>query len=317
MDFRLIERGRLDIPAWENLARHGSFFHTVDWADACVNGEDKDARSVFICGYEGRQIIAGMPAVMTCRFGLKSFYSMPDGTYGGPIFSDACDEKSHYGFFEYLNRYFHDNKFSKIVVVDFDGVSAGWEVPMNRRRYFTHEVFLDDPENYRPDKKIEQHLRVGQKADSEIIEISRPSHVDDFYRLYLLTARRHGQKRPRHEIKFFENLYNQMGDSPKLYWTALVVGQSMAGSQINFFHQDTLINWQTVSDYEMRRYKPNQMLLYDAICKAGADGLKKVNLGASPPEASGLIGYKERWRGRKKEYEIITGTSWYRKLLGR
>jgi len=317
MSFRVIDRGRLDIAAWGNLMRHGSFFHTASWVDICLAGLPTAHRAVFLCGYEGDELIAGMPGLITRRFGFETFYSMPDGTYGAPVFSAQCPEGQRREFLESLTAYFREESFSGIIIADFEGSLRDWPgYKMRRTRHFTHIIALDNPDDYRPRANIESDLRTGQKRPSEIIRFNDISQVDDFYRLYRLTRMRH-KGGPDRGKKFFESIFQHLAKTDKLYWIGLKAEGSMIASHIYFIHGDTLFGWQVVSDYEKRHYKPNQLLTYDAIGMAGKNGLRKINLGASPPEAEGLVFYKEHWQGIRIEYDILTARSWWRNLLGR
>ena len=318
MDFRIEERHGLDVPAWEQLARNGSFFHTVSWMDICIDGLASEARGIFLCGYDNNTLAAGMPAVITRRLGFESFSSMLDGTYGAPIFADDINEDSKNEYLRFLTHYFQKNKFSRVIIADFKGVLSDWQDhKMERSRHFTHVVRLDHTGDFQPHKKIAYDIRAGQKIESEIIDVRHSSQVDDFYRLYCLTESRHGRKRPRREKTFFQGILDNLAVSDRLYWRALIAEGTMVGSQIHFIHGGTLFNWQTVTDYDKRQYKPSQLLMYDAIDKAAEIGLNQVNLGASPPDAAGLIRYKERWRGEKVDYDIMISRSRIRKVLGR
>jgi lipid II:glycine glycyltransferase (peptidoglycan interpeptide bridge formation enzyme) len=188
---------------------------------------------------------------------------------------------------------------------------------MDRTRPFTHIVSLDSQDGPWPHPKIRYDIRTGLKADSEIVRLERPEQIDDFYHLYRMTARRHGGKGPFRDKKFFEILFDYLHNTDKLYWTGLLAEDSLVGSQIHFIHENTLFNWQTVSNYEKRQYKPSQLLMNDAVEKAISLGLGKVNLGASPSDAGGLIRYKERWRGTRIEYNIYTSRSRLRRLIRR
>jgi len=318
MEFRVVERDELDTAAWEKLAVGGSFFQTVAWADIGVGALPHHPRSVFLCGYDGSRLMAGMPAVITRRFGLKAFYSMPDGTYGGPVIGPDCPDKMRSAFLNTLAGYLRQHDFSRIAIADFGGTLKDWHGHgLQRTQSFTHIVRLDRPENFQPHKKIEYDIRAGQKVDSEIIMIDKLSLVDDFYRLYLLTKKRHEGGGPLREGKFFEIIFRHLEKTGKLYWTGLMAEGEMVGSQIHFIHGETLFNWQTVSDYDKRQFKPSQLLMNDAIAQAAALNLKTVNLGASPPDAEGLIRYKERWQGIRVEYDILTSRSLLRRLVGR
>lgn len=317
MKFRVLDRDELDVSAWNDLAANGSFFHTVSWADICVSGIGNRARSVFLTLYDDNRLAAGMPAIITRRFGFRTLSSMPFGTYGAPIFAPDSTPENRRQFMTHLNQYLQKEKFSSVVIADFEGRLSEWDRAVIRRgRCLTHVIDLDD-EEFHPHKKIEYDIRAGQKADSKIIRLDNSSRVADFYRLYRMTEKRHENRGPRRGFEFFEAILDHLADSHTLYWTGLTVEDSLVGSQIHFIHGGTLFNWQTVSDYEMRRYKPSQLLMNDAFRYAAEQGLTRINLGASPPEASGLIRYKERWQGKKVEYDLLTARSWYRKLLGR
>ena len=110
-------------------------------------------------------------------------------------------------------------------------------------------------------------------------------------------------------------MLKHLGDTDILYWNCLMHEGMMVGSCINFIYHNTLFNWQTVSNYEFRRLKPNHVLLSEAIQKGIDRGIRKINLGASPPYAHSLIDYKERWGGVKIDYDTYISDSWFRKLL--
>ncbi len=91
---------------------------------------------------------------------------------------------------------------------------------------------------------------------------------------------------------------------------AIEIDGAMAASQINLIWGDTLFNWQVVSDLGFRQVKPTYLLHDAMIAYAQNQKLRKINLGASPPEAEGLIEYKERWGGTEIGYDIMTSSSW-------
>jgi hypothetical protein len=318
MEFRAVKRQELDAAAWQALVNGASFFQTSQWADICVDGLSPYARSVFLCGYERGRLAAGMPAIIVTRYGLKSLYSMPNDTYGGPVFSEDCDSATRETFLERMAEFFRRRRFSRTVITDFSGSLSEWGQPrLARARHFTHILVLGNIDEYRPHKKIAYDLRAGEKTDAAIIEIETVRHVAEFYRLYRTTEARHGRRRPRYTRRFFDAILTRLAGSEMLYWTGLMAGEELIGSQIHFIYGDTLFNWQTVSEYEKREYKPSQILMNDAVQYAAAKGLHAVNLGASPPDAAGLIRYKERWGGKRVEFDILTMRSGLRRLVGR
>ena len=318
MEFRAVKRQELDCAAWQALVCCASFFQTSQWADICVDGWGPQAQSVFLCGYERGRLAAGMPAIIIRRLGLQSLYSMPNDTYGGPVFSEDYDPAAKKVFLERMANFIQRRKFSRAVITDFAGSLSEWRQPgLTRTRHFTHILVLDTIDEYRPHKKIAYDLRAGEKTDAAIIKIETALQVAEFYRLYRTTEARHGRRRPRYTRRFFETILTHLAGSEMLYWTGLTTEDVLIGSQIHFAYGETLFNWQTVSEYEKRDYKPSQILMNDAIRYAAARGLHAVNLGASPPDAAGLIRYKERWGGKRVEFDILAMRSILRRLVGR
>lgn len=319
MIFQAIDSQSLDRAEWEKLVRTGSIFQTCLWAEISAAALGSKAKPIFLGGYEQGQLIAGLPAIISRRFGLSSFFSMAYGDYGGALFEDGIEEGSRQEFFASLNGFFLERNFSRVIIVDFLGSMRGWLNPRFARSCsFTHIINRRETgECYLPDKKTERHLRAAQKAGIEIVRVRDDSQVEQFYHLYRLTEKRHGRNRPIYSRHFFDTLIEKMGRSESLYWTAAVIEGKMIASQMNFIYGDSLVFWKGASDYEMRHYKAGYVLMDDAIRKARDVGATKVNLGASPPEAAGLIAYKEGWGGRKTEYEIYLYRSRLFRLLGR
>ena len=317
MEFKVYNRKSLNVEKWEKLTSSGSFFHTHQWADICSEGLGHNAHSVFLTGVENSKLIIGMPAIITKRLGFKSFYSMPYGTYGEVILRKGINETQRDIFNTHLIKYLKRNRFSRIAITDYEGKFAKISEPfLSTSPAFTHIIYLNGNDKHDPpDKKINGHVRAGLKADTNEITINDKRHLDAFYKLYLMTGKRHEQRKPLYSKRFFRAILDVLNESDMLHWNALMENGTMVGSCINFIHGDTLFNWQTVSDYSKRHLKPNHVLLTSAINFAIKKGIKKVNLGASPAYAHSLIYYKERWGGIRVNYDVYISDSWIRKLL--
>lgn len=311
MELLICDRQELDAAGWNKLAESGSFFHSLKWIDLSVAALAPSAASHFLCGTEHGGLCAGMPLIFVKKFGFKTLDALPLGTYGGPIFTPGLTAGSKEEFREFLSAYVNRGHFARLAIVDSFHNLDGWlPAGFTRKPAFTHLITLDNGnESCPPDKRVQRHIRGGQKSSGRIVPIESSDKVSSFYALYALTERRHGRKNPIIERRFFDCLLEQFRDSPYLYWVAAEVDGEMAASQINLIWGDTLFNWQVVSDLKFREAKPNYLLHDDMIACARQRGLKKINLGASPPEADGLIDYKESWGGRRVEYDIITASS--------
>jgi hypothetical protein len=319
MAFRAIDRRDLDIESWERIAENGSFFHTHYWADVCYEGLDTSIAAVFLCAYAEDRLVGGMPAIITQKYGMRSLHAMPYGTYGEAVFSGNPGNSLKDGFYGRLDEYIKKNRFSKVTITDFNrSLSIHDEPVLKRLGCFTHIISLNGRGEYHPpDKKIEVHIRKGLRADTEIVEVKTAKQLDEFYNLYNMTERRHGRRKSLYSKRFFSSILDNLANSGKLVWISMLADNVMIGSSINFIHGETLFNWQTVSNYEKRHFKPNHILLDEAIRIGISAGVKEINLGASPPDAHGLIDYKERWGGVRIDYDFYYSSSWVRRLLNR
>jgi len=317
MEFKVFDRKSLDLSMWNRLVSKGTFFHTHQWADICSEGLGHCAHSLFLTGVKNGKIIIGMPAIITKKMGFKSFYSMPYGTYGEVVLEKEISELQRDIFNTHLIKYLKNNCFSRIAITDFEGKLAKISEPfLSSSSVFTHIIHLDKKDKHNPpDKKINGHIKTGLKADTNEIVVKSREHLDAFYQLYLLTGKRHEQRKPLYSKKFFRAILDVLDESNMLHWNALMEDAIMIGSCINFIYRDTLFNWQTVSDYSKRHLKPNHVLLSHAIDLAIEKGIKKVNLGASPAYAQSLIDYKERWGGIRVNYDSYVSDSWPRRLF--
>lgn len=318
MDVQIIERPAMDLPAWNALVRQRSFFQTIAWADVCAAGMGAQARAVFLCAFEDGGLKAGLPAIITSRFGLKSFFSMPYGTYGGAVYSPDFDDEFKRRFCDGLTKTLAAGGFWHMDITDyFESLRLWSDCPLIRTRCETHVIELQDGVEFiPPDKGTAGDIRAGEKRGGMIVTIDS-GRLDDFFRLYRLTEKRHGRTRLRYSREFFGAILDHLGGTDRLYWTGFEAEGVLIGSQINFIHGDTLFYWQAVSDYEKRWYKPNQALLYDAILNAGGRGLRQINLGGSPEDAVGLRKFKEQWGGRPIAYDVYSYRSRLHRLMRR
>jgi len=264
-------------------------------------------------------LVAGLPAVITSQSGIKSFLSLPYGAYGSALFKSNIDEKSKKELWDYFTNYLNDNSFSFIELVDYDGLLANIDLPrFEKVNCFTHIIELGNAESYKPARdRVERHIRSGLKKQVDINQIDDVGLIEKFYNLYEQTEKRHGRSKPMYGKKFFQVLFDRLSISTALYWLAAYHEGQMIGSQINFIHGDALYYWQGVMDFEKREMKQAYLLMHNSINHAIGLDLRWVNLGASPPDAEGLIDYKESWGAVRRDYSIYRRKSFLHRVLGR
>jgi hypothetical protein len=112
-----------------------------------------------------------------------------------------------------------------------------------------------------------------------------------FYRLLLITRRRHGLA-PQ-PLQWFSNLISCLGDRVKIR-VASQQGRAIA-SILTLHHVDTLVYKYGCSDARFHNLGATSFLLWTAIQDAKAQGLRSLDMGRSDLSNAGLILFKERW----------------------
>jgi len=139
-------------------------------------------------------------------------------------------------------------------------------------------------------RKIRRAEREGLTYD----EGQSQELVDRFYRLLLLTRRRH--QVPPQPPQWFSNLLTCLGDSVKIR-VACRQGQPVAAI-LTLRFQNTLVYKYGASDARYQNLGGMHLCLWRAIEEAKEAGLREFDLGRSDPENQGLITFKNRWGAR-------------------
>jgi len=93
-------------------------------------------------------------------------------------------------------------------------------------------------------------------------------------------------------------------------------GQPIAGS-LHFTYRGRAINWLTVSDDRKWDLRPNHLIIARLMRDLCETGYHEYNLGGSPPNAEGLVRFKESWGGtRRSVLELRRRGMVYRLLRG-
>lgn len=114
-----------------------------------------------------------------------------------------------------------------------------------------------------------------------------------FYRLTLLTRRRHGL--PPQPLEWFRNILACLGPQATIR-VAAKAGRPV-GSILTLAHKDTIVYKYGCSDARFHNVGVMPFLFWKAIEESKADGFQHFDLGRSDLENEGLIAFKERLGG--------------------
>jgi lipid II:glycine glycyltransferase (peptidoglycan interpeptide bridge formation enzyme) len=125
--------------------------------------------------------------------------------------------------------------------------------------------------------------------------------LDHFYRLMLLTRRRH--MIPPQPKKWFLNLIDCFGETLKI--RIALKDKHPIAAVITLRYKDTLVYKYGCSDAQFHRLGGMHLLLWRSIQEAKQDGLRVFDLGRSDWEDAGLIRFKDHWGAKRSEITYL------------
>jgi lipid II:glycine glycyltransferase (peptidoglycan interpeptide bridge formation enzyme) len=279
--------------AWDAFVEShpkGTPYHMSGWLKA-INETYPFKPASYVWRIEN--VILGIfPAFLVKNFLSGSrLISVPFSDYGGPLFSD--ESMAQKALQHLLQEYKEKTKSIEIRGNVPDG--SGF-VSLNY--YKSHILDLQQglPVLMKKiDKRTTQYsIRKAEKAGFEIRERNDEQGMEEFYRLNLLTRRKHGV--PTQPKKFFENLFRYLilkghGYLLLSYDKSKVVGGSLfltCGKRMHYKYN--------ASDPEiLGKITPNHALTWHAIKKGCDEGYHTLDFGRTSPDNEGLMRYKATW----------------------
>jgi hypothetical protein len=276
----------------------GYFFASPGFASVWA---EKGGRAVTWMAEDAGSVAALLPGVEAGRGPLCRFMSMPDGCYGGVFFADgAAAERGR------LARRLLDgvaaHGYSRTHLYDFYGsvTEAPRFAPLPCA---TTLVDLPDETWQPPDAKLRSQIRKAEREGIRVEPFDWDRHHAEFLRLVRGCERRHGHP-PRYRPAFYEALARLARADGRVHWLWCARDGRAAASHIYFVEHGALQAWQTYFDRAFSFLKPNQYIRW-SLCRALArQGVRRLNLGATPEGAAGLAYYKARWGGRPFAYNV-------------
>ena len=284
---------------WDNLLLNTpgySFFHSSAWAK--VLNESYQYKPTYFTVFERDKILALIPVM-----GIRSILT---GSRGVSLpFSDYCEPiiGADIQLQGLLNH-----------IIDF-GKTTGWNYIELRGggchmthfpqsiNYIGHILNLSEDNetnflsfNHATKKAIRRSIR----KDVTVTMHNSLESVKDFYKLNVITRKRHGL--PPQPYRFFEKLYDyviskDMGIVLLASWKDRVV----AGAIYFHFGEHAICKY-SASEHKYHHLRANNIITWEAIKWYSQKGYKKLSFGRTDIEHQGLRTFKTGWG--MKEYII-------------
>jgi lipid II:glycine glycyltransferase (peptidoglycan interpeptide bridge formation enzyme) len=285
----------LDDERWNELLKihpRSSVFHTTQWLEAL--------RRTY--GYEPCAFTTSPPgsplrnAAVFCLIDSwmtgRRLVSVPFADHCALLTQNPEDVRSIFAALE------HVLKQEKLVYFEFRPthlMPIATPLWCATEKYYFHQIDLHPTLEvlFRSLHKdsIQRKIKRAEKEGITYREGGSDELLDDFFRLFVSTRRRH--RVPPQPKAWFHNLIGSFGDKLKI--RVAYKGNRPIASILTIRHKDALIYKYGCSDSHMNKFGGIQLLLWRAIQEAKDEGLKICDLGRSDVDNEGLIAFKERW----------------------
>ena len=297
-----------ELDAVADASPRATFYHTHVWLTSLAEAYPRLLRRCLIAR-EGAKPVAYLPYFVARRGPFASLWSLPFGTYGGPVGNVAAAGD--------LLRAFRAQSERRLVVDaglvdfhnDFDPIGSAVE------RATTHVVDIARGyESVWRDRFDKSRRRRARRAQEAGVTVRRASGDDDVRRFFdVYRTRLAGwDARSGHPDALFHALVARGGERVRLY-VAEHAGE-VVGGHVNFYYKDAVIAWYGMASRHGDDLQAGTLLYAEAMREACAEGFRTYNLGASLGKAS-LIEYKQSLGGEAREYRIVRRRSWVGRAL--
>jgi CelD/BcsL family acetyltransferase involved in cellulose biosynthesis len=268
-----------------------SVFHQRGWLEALERTYGYEPLAL-TSAPEGQPLTDG---IVLCRVSSwitgTRLVSLPFSDHCEPLLDDASEIPE---FMNCLRTQCDRNQWKYVELRPlFDVQGAGYSLP-NSGAYWFHELDLT-PSLERLFKGLHRNSFQGKirRAEREGLsyEAGRSEQVlDEFYRLLLVTRRRHGL--PPQPRKWFKNLIECMGDNIQIT-LARKAGFPIA-AVLGLRHGSSIVYKYGCSDMRFHNLGGMPFLLWKLIEEGKASGAERIDFGRSDLDNHGLIAFKDR-----------------------
>lgn len=292
----VFEINPLQDPRWDKLVEkhpHGGIFHSSKWLRSLQD----------VYGYEPLAVTTSSPDSSELLDGLV-FCQVRSWLTGSRLvslpFSDHCEPLAESAeqltsLLEYIRQSAVSQKLKYAEIrpatsqlPEVSPFSAGESFHFHRLNlaHSSDELFRSFHKDC-----IQRKVRRAEREGLTYAAGSSEVLLDDFYRLLLLTRRRH--QLPPQPLAWFRSLITNLGDVLKIR-VASKDGQPVA-SILTLSYKKSVIYKYGCSDARFNNLGGTPFLFWKTIQEAKEQGREELDLGRSDNDNPGLIAFKEHW----------------------
>ena len=289
--------------ALDELALRSSdatFYHTGTWIESLARAFPS-MRFQCLAAKSGSEITGYLPFFVLRKGPFGAVWSLPFGTYGGPVsLGDEDVRRSLVGAYAALRK---RRGIHEIGLVDFSNRVC--DRPFRAEEAATHLIKLegnfDDVWDRAFEKSKRRQTRKALREGLTVAEARSIEEVSRYYEIYVQRVEKWNEGF-RYPEKLFAELFTRGKGAVKLFVARL--GDELLGGHLNFYFKDAVIAWNGVARDTADGTQASTLLYSECVRHACQNGYRSYNLGSSLGKRS-LIDYKESLGGVSYTYRTV------------
>lgn len=287
----------IEYPNWDKLLltnENCTFFHTSGWANALC--ETYKYKPLYFTEIENDKLTGLLPVMEVNSFLTgKRGVSLP--------FTDQCHPivKNENNFRQIFNKVIQYGKNAGWKTLVIKGAKEYLLGRLSSETYLTHSLDLTHPEHevfatFRSSTK--RNIKKAVKENVQVNFLNSLESVKEFYRLNCLIRKYHSL--PPQPFLFFSKLLEHIISEKKgVVILASYFNKVIAGA-VYVHSADRAIFKYGASDKTYHQFRPNNLIMWEAIKWYAKNGFKSINFGRTEPAHKGLLQFKRGWGIREE-----------------
>jgi CelD/BcsL family acetyltransferase involved in cellulose biosynthesis len=300
MKLELLDTFPAELDAVADASPRATFYHTGAWMQALADAYPRMSLRCLVAR-DGDAAVAYLPYFVSRRGPFSTLWSLPFGTYGGPVGvadDGACDELLR----AYRRRILRPG-VCETGWVDFRNARTGQagETIESETHLVDISAGFEEVWNARYDKPRRRRVRRAEEAG---ITVHRAVGLDDvlrFFRVYRERLRE-WDTGAGHPERLFTSLVERGGERVRLYLACQ--GEEVLGGHLNLYYKEEVIAWYGMASARGGELQAGTLLYATCMREACEAGYRSYNLGSSLGKAS-LIDYKQSLGGVPYRYRAF------------
>ena len=269
-----------------------SVFHRAEWLQALKRTYAYEPLALSLCSPDSHLTNALVFCRISSRLTGKRLVSLPFSDHCEPLVEDKDEAEC---LVTKLKNAVNEGewKYAEIRPVS----STPWQtiMPTVTSSYYSHSLDLARGEeqlfkSFHKDS-VQRKIRRAERESLRYEEGTSDTHLDQFYKLLILTRRKHCV--PPQPLKWFRNLISSFGRGLKI--RVALKNDTPIASILTLSHRRTMTYKYGCSDPKFQNLGGTALLLWRTIIEARSSGFEQFDLGRSDTGNLGLIEFKDRW----------------------